>query len=198
MIKHFNEKSKIGKIGESMFEDFCQQRNIIYNDMRDNLYHREHDNDYIIEKNNRKLNIEVKTDSKEMYNIPCEIVKNVRNNNNYKKTHKGKTGIGWLYETMSDYIVFFNLESKKMFILNTKRLQDFCTKYKYNYVRKINENPLFNSLNLYVPRKDLYKHHVLVGKYVYNDNTGEWIKENPETELNNPDSDLYCYTEFII
>ena len=76
MYNKWKDKSIIGQIGEIIFEDFCKERSITYIDKRNDDYHRQHDNDYVISKNDINLNIEVKTDTRDFYNMPVELIKN--------------------------------------------------------------------------------------------------------------------------
>ena len=191
MVNKFYPKYKIGEHGEKIFEQFCKNRDIMLEDLRKIPYYMAHDTDYRMIKNGVSTLVEVKADTRDFYNIPVEIIKNSKDCMQYNETHKGKKGVGWLYETISKYMVWINLESMKMFVLDTKKLRDYCTKYKQNYMHRVNENENFDSINMYVPRKDLVNAGVLVGKYIYDNDSENWKKDNPLTELDNPVNPLY-------
>lgn len=163
----FLEKKKIGKIGETKAANLFKYLKYEFKDVSNNKSWYDKDVDFFIKNKDKKLKIEVKTDSKDYGNILCETIKNT----NSRKE-------GWSLGSEADLILFYKITTHKMIILDLNRLKEFIKNefeqsnegnpnytyhYTYNYDWLYRES--YKSKNMVIPTQDLIDSKVIIKIY---------------------------------
>ena len=115
-------------------------------------------------KKNRFITVEIKADGFRPINgkkyIFCETISN---SNKYLMS-SGKEGIGNLFVTKSNFIIYYFIHTDTYLVIDTKELQEFVKKNMQQYTVKSSStygydgNVLYTSYGLLVPINDILQH----------------------------------------
>ncbi len=136
-------------------------------DVGDDSYFWKEDIDLVCISNkvkDRFITVEIKADGHKPTNgkkfIFCETV----SNSNKYLISSGKEGVGNLFVTKSDYMIYYFVHTDTYLVVPTKQLQDFVRKNMRTYsVKSCNTlgydgRPLYTSYGLLVPVEDILRH----------------------------------------
>lgn len=171
-IHDMESSLKIGEVGEDIIYDYLKKINTVnyIDDVRDNFGYRNIDIDFIVKMNRiDEYSIEVKTDNYISPNIFFETYSCVETDS-----------IGCMRKTKAEYIFYYFLKSKELYILKTKELnkwfdlnvdkfeeKSFRNK-RYNPNPKEKEDEYYTSKGYVIPKKYLESNFKGYKKYILN------------------------------
>lgn len=166
---NFSDRSKIGLEGEEICKAFFKLKNIDFEDVSNNEKYQKIDIDFLINVNEDIKTVETKT-LKDMIKKSNKIM--VKYNTVYinEDMKNKKQNDAWLNTSKAQYIIFVCKASKRIIMVNFKKLKEYIETYKdtyyigkqkffdedkehggkydrYNYVYYINLNHLEKELN---------------------------------------------------
>ena len=157
-IHDFKTSNELGKIGEAIAKKYFDQSNKIssYLDVTEDDIYREKDIDFILNmKNGNVITVEAKADKVPSSNIFFETISN-----------KEKNTLGCMLKTEADYVFYYFLAYKELYILKRKQYVTWVKKaklylpgcdYKEFYNRAINRETgltyLYTTGGYIIPKK---------------------------------------------
>lgn len=169
-IHAMEDSLKIGECGENIIYDYLKNlENVNYiEDVRDNFGYRKLDIDFIVKMNFiNEYSVEVKTDNYISPNIFFEIYSCVETNS-----------IGCMRKTKAEYIFYYFLKSKELYILKTKQFNEWFDKNidkfkeksfknkRYNPDKENKEDEYYTSKGYVIPKKYLEENFKFYKKYI--------------------------------
>ena len=121
-IHDFKTSNELGKIGEAIAKKYFDQSNKIssYLDVTEDDIYQEKDIDFILNmKNGNVITVEVKADKVPSSNIFFETISN-----------KEKNTLGCMLKTEADYVFYYFLAYKELYILKRKQYVNWVKKEK--------------------------------------------------------------------
>ena len=121
-IHDFKISNELGKIGEAIAKKYFDQSNKIssYLDVTEDDIYREKDIDFILNmKNGNVITVEAKADKVPSSNIFFETISN-----------KEKNTLGCMLKTEADYVFYYFLAYKELYILKRKQYVNWVKKEK--------------------------------------------------------------------
>ena len=119
---NFKISNQLGKFGELIAKKYFDQSNKIssYLDVTDDDIYREKDIDFILNmKNGNVITVEAKADKVPSSNIFFETISDIEKNT-----------LGCMYKTEADYIFYYFIAFKELYILKRKQYVDWVKKEK--------------------------------------------------------------------
>ena len=121
-IHDFKTSNELGKIGEAIAKKYFDQSNKIssYLDVTEDDIYQEKDIDFILNmKNGKVITVEAKADKVPSSNIFFETISN-----------KEKNTLGCMLKTEADYVFYYFLAYKELYILKRKQYVNWVKKEK--------------------------------------------------------------------
>ena len=121
-IHDFKTSNELGKIGEAIAKKYFDQSNKIssYLDVTEDDIYQEKDIDFILNmKNGKVITVEAKADKVPSSNIFFETISN-----------KEKNTLGCMLKTEADYVFYYCLAYKELYILKRKQYVNWVKKEK--------------------------------------------------------------------
>lgn len=156
-IHDFQKSYDIGKQGEEYIIQYIKSlENVLYiEDVREDKVYQNKDIDIVVTlKNNTKVKVEIKTDTYDTGNIFYETMSCIETNS-----------IGCIEKTQADLILYYFINTKELYIFDTKEYKKWFNNKKYNFTKKKFLNYYNNGTSKYTTEGFIIPKRYLEGSF---------------------------------
>ena len=125
----FDERCKLGDLGEQVVRDFFEENNYKYEDVTKDAKYQIIDVDFLVDINDKEYKMETKTFEKSIADYNNIMVKAHTKYLNPRMAQK-KGNDAWLEKSKADFIIFVCAKTKKIIIVNFCKLKQYIEEYK--------------------------------------------------------------------
>lgn len=159
IVYNFHDSLTFGKRGEDIVIKYLLDNNEDVCDVSNNKKYQKCDIDaFVTTKDSRRFSVEIKTDSFYTGNIFFEFISSI-----------DPFSLGCMIKTKADFLFYFFIKTKELYILNMKKYRAFVAENMDNFQWKKVKNTEYESVGFLVPKKYLEENFKSYKKVILNE-----------------------------